>query len=63
MLNMAEIDKEIESLEKCNDTNYTVCKKLAILYIVRDHYNKRAATQVKEPIAEPAKATSINKGL
>ena len=37
MLNMEEIHKEIKALEECDKTTYDVCKKLAILYIVRDH--------------------------
>ena len=37
MLNMEEIHKEIKNLEECDKTTYDVCKKLAILYIVRDH--------------------------
>ena len=44
MLNMDEIHEEIKSLEKCNRTTYDVCKKLAILYIVRDHYKGNAET-------------------
>ena len=39
MLDMNEINKEIQILENCNNTNYAVCKKLAILYSIRDHYN------------------------
>lgn len=38
MLNMDEIHQEIEKLEKTEYTTYDVCKKLAILYIVKDHY-------------------------
>lgn len=39
MLDMKEIEEEIMKLEECNYTTYDVCKKLAILYTVRDHYN------------------------
>lgn len=38
MLNVSEILEEIEKLEKCDCTTQEVCKKLAILYIVKDHY-------------------------
>ena len=38
MLNISEVREEIEKLEKCDCTTQEVCKKLAILYIVRDHY-------------------------
>ena len=38
MLNIDEINKEIERLEKCDCTTYGVCQKLANLYIVRDHF-------------------------
>lgn len=37
MLNVEEIHKEIKDLEQCDKTTYDVCKKLAILYTVRDH--------------------------
>ena len=39
MLDMNEINREIQILENCDNTNYAVCKKLAILYTIRDHYN------------------------
>lgn len=39
MLNMDEIHEEIKKLENCNCTSWDVCKKLAILYIIREHYN------------------------
>ena len=42
MLNMDEIHQEIEKLENCDYTTYDVCKKLAILYIVKDHYGGKA---------------------
>ena len=44
MLDMNEIHAEIDRLENCDCTTYDVCKKLAILYIVREHYNKKAST-------------------
>ena len=37
MLNMDMINEEIKALEECN-TSYAVCEKLAMLYIIRDHY-------------------------
>lgn len=39
MLNIDEIHEEIKKLENCNCTSWDVCKKLAILYIIREHYN------------------------
>lgn len=39
MLKLEEIDEEIKTLENSNNTSYSVCQKLAILYIVRDHMN------------------------
>lgn len=39
MLDLKEIEKEIEKLEKCNLT-YNVCQKLANLYIIKDHWEK-----------------------
>ena len=38
MLKLEEINEEIKALENSNNTSYSVCQKLAILYIVRDHY-------------------------
>lgn len=38
MLNIMEIHDEIEKLENCECTTQDICKKLAILYIVRDHF-------------------------
>ena len=38
MLDMQEIEDTIHKLEECGDTTYSTCQKLAILYIVRDHY-------------------------
>ena len=36
MIDIKEVEKEIEKLEN-KDTSYSICEKLAILYIVRDH--------------------------
>lgn len=48
MLNLDEINEEIAKLEECNCTSYQVCEKLAILYIVRDHY-KSSVTRNTTP--------------
>ena len=42
MINIDEINDEIKALEQAGCTNYTVCNKLAILYIIRDHYKEDA---------------------
>lgn len=46
MLNMEEINKEISRLEnaKCS---YSVCEKLAALYIVRDHLTLSTSPSVE----------------
>jgi len=49
MLDMNEIHEEIAKLEKCDYTTYDLCRKLAILYIVRDHY-KGSAGNVTSPV-------------
>ena len=36
MIDIKEVEKEIEKLEN-KDTSSSICEKLAILYIVRDH--------------------------
>lgn len=41
MLNLTEINDEIKKLEEC-ETTYPVCKKLAILYTVRNNYKENA---------------------
>ena len=38
MLDMNEINEEIAKLENSKCTTYDVCNKLAVLYIVRQHY-------------------------
>ena len=38
MLDLEIINETITELEQCDDTNFSVCEKLAILYIVREHY-------------------------
>ena len=42
---MHEIHEEIAKLEKCDCTTYDVCRKLAILYIVREHYGKNGGNE------------------
>lgn len=47
MLNMSEINREIKALEDCGCTTYSVCNKLAILYIIRDHYKGEDSSAMK----------------
>lgn len=37
MLNLEEIEREIKELEVRGETTYSLCERLAWLYIVRDH--------------------------
>ena len=60
MLDMVEINKEIKKLEEECCTDYSTCNKLAILYIVRDHYK---GTTTKDTISEPMKMTAQPKGI
>lgn len=46
MLNLDEINKEIKALEDSGCTSYSVCQKLAILYIVRDHNTPKEETPI-----------------
>ena len=46
-MNMTEINREIKALEDCDCTTYSVCNKLAILYIIRDHYKGEDSMAVK----------------
>ena len=43
MIDLKEIEEEIECLEESKCTTYDVCNKLAILYIVKEHFEKRHA--------------------
>ena len=45
MLGLEIINETITELEQCDDTNFSVCEKLAILYIVREHYKPDIAKQ------------------
>lgn len=51
MLDMSEIHEEIKKLEDCDCTNYDVCKKLAILYIVKNYYPQKETTMPAAKIA------------
>lgn len=37
MINLEEIEREIKELEVRGETTYSLCERLAWLYIVRDH--------------------------
>lgn len=37
MVDMKEVQDEIDKLENCGSTTYSVCEKLSILYNVKDH--------------------------
>ena len=45
MLDINEIHKEIDKLENCDCTDWNVCKKLAILYTVRNNYKDETMTE------------------
>lgn len=47
MLDMKEIDAEIKKLENCNLT-YSVCQKLANMYIIKDHWEARKPVVTEE---------------
>ena len=51
MLDMNEIHEEIKKLEECKCTTQDVCKKLAILYIIRDHYKGETTEKREAPSA------------
>jgi hypothetical protein len=59
MLDIHEIDKEIKCLEECGCTTYDVCRKLAILYLVKDHYKGGNGYENSE--SPSMSSTSINK--
>ena len=41
MVDIKEIEEEIEKLENCDCTTYSICEKLAILYTVHDHLKNK----------------------
>lgn len=60
MLNIDEIHEEITKLENCN-TSQENCKKLAILYIVRDHFKSAGTRHMESPAAAPMSSPSMMK--
>lgn len=53
MIDIDEINEEIEKLEESECTTYPVCQKLAILYIVRDHFNKKITSSPATKVTSP----------
>lgn len=53
MLDMKVINQEIKKLESSDVTNYNICEKLAILYIIKDHYKAAGADVVHQPMSSP----------
>lgn len=47
MININEINQEIDKLENSEYTTLNVCKNLAILYIVREHFGKTKEERVE----------------
>ena len=58
MINIDEINEEINKLEESECTTYPICQKLAILYIVKDHFNKNNNTMMSTSIPSPVRNTS-----
>ena len=54
MINMDEINDEIKRLEECEYTTYGTCQKLALLYIVRDHYKPEQKVKKNHDAGMPA---------
>lgn len=48
MVDMREVEEEIEKLENCGATTYSVCEKLSVLYSVKDH-----AVEPERPRLQP----------
>lgn len=58
-MNITEINREIKALEDCDCTTYSVCNKLAILYIIRDHYKGEDSMAVKSSPIETKMSSSM----
>ena len=54
MLSIKDIEEEITKLEHSNVTTYPICEKLAILYMVKDHFKPQPDDR-----QEPAAAAKI----
>ena len=57
MINIDEINEEINKLEESECTTYPICQKLAILYIVRDHFNKKTIPITPSPVTKVTSPT------
>lgn len=53
MIDIKEIEKEIQSLEDLGYINYSICNKLAMLYTIKDHYDKMAGAGASTMRAMP----------
>lgn len=60
MIDIKLINEEINKLENC-DTSYAVCEKLAILYIVREHYKSSMSNASSSPtrVAAPTMSPTV----
>lgn len=57
-MDINEINKEIECLEKREYTTYGNCYKLAVLYIVRDHFPKEEKKKMMSINEQPTMTTA-----
>ena len=57
MIDIKEINEEIYKLENCDCTTYDICRKLAILYIVKDHFSKNNTITPMNKTATPTMPT------
>ena len=58
-MDINEINEEIKKLEETEYTTYGNCYKLAVLYVVRDHFPKNTKAAVKMPTVAKDTAVAI----
>lgn len=59
MLDIKMVQEEIKRLENTNITNYSICEKLATLYIIKDHFHstKESVSTSAPTITPPSVST------
>ena len=63
MINLDEVEREIKELEARGDTTYSLCERLAWLYIVRDHIRPERADTRKTQELEGSDFLQATSGL
>lgn len=60
MIDINEINEEIKKLENCKNVTYSICSKLADLYIVRDHLQQQGNSMEARPVMNMMDSPRMN---